>query len=137
VAVRFTGQDPATYFQKLYERTNSKGEVYKHLIDVYRLRVQDDIDFAGYKHGIYTEDPAGPLPDFRAFMTQAEQKALLPDWWGKESRQACEQVAVGSTNSSIHSIVGKRDIQKIYGNSNMPMVFRTIADRVYGSGVLP
>jgi hypothetical protein len=123
--------------QKLYERTNSQGEVYKNFIDVYRLRVQDDIDFAGYKHGIYAEDPAGPLPDFQAFMTQAEQKALLPDWWGKSNRQAYEQIAVGSSDSSIHSTVEKRDIQRMYGNSNMPMVFRTVADRVCEGGVLP
>jgi hypothetical protein len=82
MAVQATGQDPATYFLKLYERTNSEEEVYKHLIDVYRLRVRDDIEFASHLHGTHTEDPAGPLPDFREFMTLAEQKELLPDLGG-------------------------------------------------------
>lgn len=136
IAVRATGQDPATYFQKLYERTNSEADVYQHLIDVYRLRVQDDIDFAAYMHGTHTEDPAGPLPDFQDFMTLAEQKGLLPDWWGGGDRQACEEVAIGETDSNINSIIGKKEIQETYGNSDMAMVFRTVADRVYGRGVL-
>ncbi len=136
MAVRATGQDPATYFQRLYERTHSEAEVYKHLIDVYRLRVQDDIDFTGHMHGAHTEDPAGPLPDFQEFMTFAEEKGLLPSWWNAEKRQACEAVAVGGGDSDIKSIIGKQEVQEIYGASSMPMIFRTIADRVYGRCVM-
>ena len=136
MAVRATGQDPATYFQRLYKRTNSEAEVYKHLIDVYRLRVQDDIDFTGHMHGVHTEDPAGPLPDFQEFVTLAEEKGLLPNWWNAEKRQACEAVAMGGDND-IRSIIGKQEVQEIYQASSMPMVFRTIADRVYGRGVMP
>lgn len=136
MAVRATGQEPATYFQRLYDRTNSEAEVYKHLIDVYRLRVQDDIDFIGHMHGAHTEDPAGPLPDFQEFMTLAEERGLLPNWWNAEKRQACEAVAMGGEDNDIRSIIGKQEVQEVYGAPFMPMVFRTIADRVYGKCVM-
>ncbi len=69
-------------------------------------------------------------------MTLAEEKGLLPSWWNAEKRQACEAVAIGGGDSDIKSIVGKQEVQEIYGASSMPMVFRTIADRVYGKGVM-
>lgn len=74
-----TLQDPATYFSKLFERTNSEPEVYKHLIDIHRLRVEDDYKYGGDPRGAYDEDPEGPLPDFQDFLTRAERKGILPD----------------------------------------------------------
>jgi mitochondrial splicing suppressor protein 51 len=130
MAVRATGKDPATYFPKLYGRTKSEAEVYKHLIDVYRLRVEDDFNYGGYMHGTHGNDAAGLLPDFRDFMTKAERNGLLPNWWNEEKRQACEEAVIGDPYSNIKAVIEKPDVQKEYGSPLMPMVFRTIADRV-------
>jgi hypothetical protein len=87
-------------------------------------------------HGLYTENPAGSLADFREFLTRVERRRLLPDWWDGQRRQACVGIAEGSNPSSIQTIVEKQDIQEMYGASTMPMVFRTIADRIYGKAVM-
>jgi hypothetical protein len=85
---------------------------------------------------LYTEDLAGLLPDFREFKTRAERKRLLLDWWDGQRRQACEEIATGSNPSGIQTVVEKQDIQEMYGASTMPMVFCTIADRIYGKAVM-
>ena len=136
MAVHATRQDPATYFQRLFTRTNSEAEVYKHLVDVYPLRVEDDFKNDAYPHGTYTEDPAGPLPHFQDFLTRVEQEGLLQDWWDSSKRRVCEETAMGGTYSNIWVIIEKPHVQETYGNPMMPMVFRTIADRVYGKVVM-
>jgi hypothetical protein len=69
-------------------------------------------------------------------MTRAQRNGLLPNWWDERKRQACGEVAATDTYSGIRATFGKPDVQDRYGKSFMPMVFRTIAESVYGKVVM-
>ncbi|KAL8665350.1 MAG: hypothetical protein Q9168_007715 [Polycauliona sp. 1 TL-2023] len=115
----------------------TKKNCYIQLIDSYRLRVEDDYKYAGDDHGLY----AGwdPRPEFAKFLDLAEKRAgLLPGWWSKETRAACE--AMGADHSQenwadLGSAVEKSDIMEHYKDNTMPMKLRVLAEKVYGKRI--
>ncbi|KAL8724271.1 MAG: hypothetical protein Q9166_008041 [cf. Caloplaca sp. 2 TL-2023] len=115
----------------------TKKDCYIQLIDSYRLRVEDDYNFAHDNHGLYAGED--PKPEFAHFLNMAEKrKDLLPKWWNKETRAACE--AMGADNSKanwadLSCAVGKNDIIDHYKESTMPMKLRLLAEKVYGQRV--
>ncbi len=121
---------PDNYLHKFPEK-----EAYTQLIDCYRMRVEDDYKFAGDPRGLYNEED--PLPDFKEFLDLAEKRAgLLPKWWKREKRMACERLAVDSTQwSDINSAVEKVDVIKHYGDNVMPMKLRLLAEKIYGKKI--
>lgn len=61
---------------------------------------------------------------------------LLPPWWTKEKRSACEKLAVDKSQwSDLNCAVEKSDMVEHYGDGFMPMKLRMLAERVYGKGV--
>lgn len=105
------------------------------IIDSYRLRVEDEYKFRGDASGLYAEED--PLPEFREFLDQAEQCGdVLPSWWDRAKRRACERQAMRSSEwSCLTSAVEKSDIMEHYGDRLMPMRLRMLAERVTGSHV--
>ena len=111
--------------------------VYNHLIDAYRLRVEDDYTFTGSIRHDSLYGGGQPIKDFRRFLDKAEkQKGLLPGWWSAAKRRECEKVAVDKKGwSCLAFAVEKSDVQEHYGNPLMPMRLRVLAEKVYGRPV--
>lgn len=118
-----------------YLSSFSETDAFNQLIDSYRLRVEDDYHFRGELSGLYNEE--NPLPHFRRYLNLAEaQPGLLPKWWSKEKRAACERLAVDSGQwSDLNSAVEKHDIQEHYKDNVMPMKMRILAEKIYGRGL--
>ncbi|KAJ9221556.1 hypothetical protein DTO027B5_2821 [Paecilomyces variotii] len=120
----------------------------EQLIDVYRMRVEDDYKFRGDAHGLYgLEDP---LDDFEEFLDLAEgqmekekedagglkRAGILPKWWCEEKRNACERKAMRDPWCRITYAVEKGDIQEHYKDDMMPMKLRMLGETVYGFNVM-
>ncbi|KAL9013258.1 MAG: hypothetical protein Q9173_002043 [Seirophora scorigena] len=112
-------------------------ECYIRLIDSYRMRVEDDFTFAGDSHGLYASEDR--RPDFAYFLDLAEKrKGLLPKWWGKETRGACEAMASDSSKdkcADLSCVVGKSYVQGHYSDNAKAMKLRLLAEKVYGTRV--
>lgn len=122
---------PSAHWAGLPERT-----AFEHIIDAYRLRVEDEYAFSANTRGIYNEE--APLPDFRRFLNKAEKARtrLLPPWWSKAKRSECERHALTADWSNIQDAVEKHDISEHYGDPLMPMTLRMWAEMVEGRNVM-
>jgi len=107
------------------------------LIDSYRMRVEDELNFRGNeaKDSIY--DGGDPVKGFRRYLVKAESvSGLLPRWWNEHKREAC--VALGARKDHWYRLdraVEKSDIQEHYGDGAMPMHLRMLAEEIVGSYV--
>lgn len=112
-------------------------DVYKLLIDCYRLRMEDDYTFEGEAD---TDSIYGGASDggrgFQRFLTLAKSKGgLLPSWWSEEKTSECIQLGMRNTGwSSLATPVEKSDIVEHYGDPVMPMQMRMFGEQVYGRG---
>ncbi|KAL8933416.1 MAG: hypothetical protein Q9216_006374 [Gyalolechia sp. 2 TL-2023] len=115
----------------------TKKDCYTQLIDSYRLRVEDDYKYACDNHGLYNEED--PRPEFAQFLNLAEKRTgLLPGWWNKETRAACEAMAADGSKENwadLSCAVEKSDIMEHYKDHSMPMKLRLLAEKVYGKRV--
>ncbi|KAJ5919621.1 hypothetical protein N7454_009456 [Penicillium verhagenii] len=119
----------------------SETDVYKLLVDSYRLRVEYDAKFGGIfdEDGIYGKSK-DLRKGFKWFLTKVEsQRDLLPEWWTDDKTDKC--VTFGMTDSTwrLESAVEKNELIKLYGSSSMPMQLRMFSEQIYGcaSGGLP
>ena len=127
-------------FHKLKSKTwlhaRPEEDVYKLLIDSYRLRMEDDYKFSGHveTESIY-DGASNSRRSFQRFLKEVEKNsAQLPTWWSPEKAQECMQYGMGENWSSLSRAAGKSDIVGYYGNPLMPMQMRMFAEQVYGSG---
>ncbi|KAL9109593.1 MAG: hypothetical protein Q9227_005773 [Pyrenula ochraceoflavens] len=134
--------EPSSIRNKTYLHSMSETDVFGHLIDAYRLRVEDEYTFTGdvdldslYAGG----DAAAARRGFKKFVLKAEkQRGLLPRWWSQQKRAACLRMASPADDTSWYSIscaVEKSDIVEHYKNPLMPMQLRMLAEHVEGSSV--
>ncbi|KAI0533239.1 putative MYND domain protein [Xylaria digitata] len=132
VAMPFTRLDNNTY---LHERPEE--DVYRVLIDSYRLRLQDEYAFEGKSaaDSIYVGAESS-LPGFRKFLRLAASRAgLLPPWWSDEKKQACEALGMDSSQwQNLRSKVEKSGIIDHYGDPRFPMQIRMLAEAIIGCG---
>ncbi|PHH63855.1 hypothetical protein CDD81_5412 [Ophiocordyceps australis] len=132
VACPFTRLDNGTWLHDRSER-----DVYRVLIDVYRLRVADIYKFEGYaeEDSIY-DGAANEVRGFKRLLEKVEScPGLLPQWWDAKKKKECE--ALGMNSSQWHHLraaVEKDDIIEHYGDSQFPMQLRMFAESVYGRG---
>lgn len=124
---------------------------YTHLIDIYRLRVDEEFKF-GNKRGIYNGDLSerstlDPLPDFKRFLDKAERcPGLLPSWWSREKREECEIFGDKSVwrgwdgeniewrgYSDLRVPVDHEAITKQYGDWMRPMLLQQIGEKIEGT----
>jgi splicing suppressor protein 51 len=127
-------------FHRLHAKTwihdRPEQDVYKILIDTYRLRMEDNFNLEGEadSDGVYGGAPDG-RQGFRRFLRLAETRpGLLPSWWSQEKAAECEAVGARAGWSSLSSAVEKADVIKHYGNPEMPMQLRVFGEQVYGRG---
>lgn len=132
-------------FTKLNAKTwlhdRSEQDVFKLLIDAYRLRMEDNYIFSGDVEidSIYNEAPSGEY-GCRRFVHMAEQKpGLMPSWWMPQKVDECVASAGNTRNdwSNLAHAVEKSDIMEHYGSQDMPMQLRMFAEQVYGTGPVP
>lgn len=65
-------------------------EVYKVLVDSFRMRVEDEYSFPGDVMEDSAYGDGDPAKGFRRYLLQAEKKKdVLPGWWSAEKREAC------------------------------------------------
>lgn len=111
-------------------------DVYKILIDTYRLRMEDNYNLEGISDAdsIYGGARDG-RQGFNRFLRLAEsRRKLLPPWWSQEKAAECEAVGMNDGWSSLASKIKKSDIIEHYGNPNAPMQLRLFGEQVYGRG---
>lgn len=138
------------HIDKPYHRLNSKTwlhdrpeeDVYKLLIDCFRMRQHDDFTTEGLKDkdGLYggaSHSHAG----FKRFLVKAEARQdLLPHWWfmGKAAANCLRMGgglgATGTEWSSLSRKVDKAAIIDHYANPEMPMQLRMLGEQVYLRG---
>lgn len=112
-------------------------DVYRLLIDSYRLRVEDTYTMDGelMEGSLYAGNTSG-LRGFRHFLRAAATiSGLLPPWWNAEKRAACERLGMDASQwSDLRCAVEKSDIIEQYGDPQFPMQLRMLAEAVYKRG---
>ncbi|KAJ5543830.1 hypothetical protein N7513_003412 [Penicillium frequentans] len=112
-------------------------DVYKLLIDTYRLRMEDIYNLEGDvdADSIYSGVSSG-IPGFRRFLRLVERRReLLPEWWSPAKSQECVALASGQHNDyNVDHAVEKSDIIQQYGDQMMPMQLRMLGEQIYGTG---
>ncbi|KAG4068301.1 hypothetical protein HA402_007821 [Bradysia odoriphaga] len=119
-----------------------KKDVFKLLIDTYRMRIEDEYVFQGEvdEDSLYGGGgAANALRHFRRFMNKAFKtdakrcrKRLLPEWFSKESLQECVDFARTDKFSNVGFAVEKHDIQEHYAQLDMPMQLRMFSEKLDG-----
>ncbi|KAK4209386.1 hypothetical protein QBC37DRAFT_443385 [Rhypophila decipiens] len=131
----FTRLNSGTY---LHDRPEK--DVFRLLIDVYRMRVEDEYKFAGDvdEDSIYSGNQGmDGTQGFRRFLKKAEHRKrnLLPDWWSDAKREEC--IRFGKTGggkwSRLNRAVEKSDIIEHYGDTQFPAQLRMLGEAVYGN----
>lgn len=132
IAKPFTRLDNGTW---LHDRPEK--DVYRLLIDAYRMRVEDDYNLEGEADAdsLYGGASSG-LMGFKRFLRLAGSRpGLLPPWWNAEKQRECEAFGMGSSQfQSLRGAVEKSDIIEHYGDSTFPMQLRMFAEAVYLRG---
>lgn len=128
-------------FHRLNDKTwlhnRPEQDVYKLLIDCYRLRMEDDYNLEGEADvdSIYGGAEHGGR-GFQRFLSLAQsRRGLLPSWWSEEKASECMRLGIRNSGwSSLSSAVEKSDIVEHYGSPVMPMQLRMLGEQVYGRG---
>ncbi|KAM6508112.1 hypothetical protein FALCPG4_018000 [Fusarium falciforme] len=115
----------------------SETDVYRLLLEAYRLRTEDDYTMEGDVDfdSLYAGNPDG-LPGFRRFLSAAERRAgLLPEWWNAEKRRNCEMFGMDEDVwQNLKCAIEKSDIIEHYGDPQFPMQLRMFAEAALQRG---
>ena len=120
---------------KTYLHNRPEKDVFKILIDSYRMRTEDEYKFTGDvdKDSIYNEAPNG-YAGFQRFLRAAEgRNVILPEWWSTEKAKQCLRVGQQRGWSDLCCAIEKGDVVEHYGNPLMPMQLRMLAEQILES----
>ncbi|KAM0378309.1 hypothetical protein ACHAPK_001829 [Fusarium culmorum] len=119
--------DPFTRLDKgKYLHNRPEKDVYRLLIDCYRLRVKDMYTLEG-------EVMEDGLSEFKEFIAKmSTRKGLLPSWWTPEKQTECEEFGMGSSEQDLKTATDKAGIIQHYGDPQFPMQLRMLDETVYG-----
>lgn len=112
-----------------------KEQGFKMLVDSYRMRVEDELNFRGDVHEDSAIGSGDPAAGFRRYlMKAATRKDVLPSWWNDEKREAC--VAFGCrTWVAAKMVLFLLERQAFCAGSNVVREqIRDTADAEYNSG---
>lgn len=127
----FTDLDQGTY---LHDRPEA--DVFKILIDSFRMAEADDYNFEMKitPDSVYSGAGSSSKP-FRQFLAQAATRSsLLPPWWSDAKVQECVEVGESGAWSDLRKKVTKTDIIERYGDGQMPMQLRMLRELMTGRG---
>lgn len=119
-----------------------KKDVFKLLVDTYRMRIEDEYVFEGEvdEDSLYSgASAASALRHFKRFLTKtvkkdaARNRKLLPEWWSKESLNECLEFARTDEFSNVGYATEKHDIQEHYSQTDMPMQLRMFSEKIDGT----
>lgn len=135
-AAPFTALNSGTW---LHNRP--KEDVYRLLVDTYRMRIEDKYVFEGDvdEDSVYGgADLETALGHFKSYVSNAmkldaerEQK-LFPDWWTEESVTECLEFGRNDPFSNIGIAIRKSDIQEFYSQLDFPMQLRIFSEKLDG-----
>ncbi|KAF1363370.1 hypothetical protein EJ07DRAFT_163236 [Lizonia empirigonia] len=129
----FTKLDQGKY---LYDRLQT--DVYKLLIDSFRMRQADDFNFENkaVPCSIYTGASSSAEP-FRQYLNKATAcPTLLPPWWTAKKGEECAIFGESGAWSDLRKTVTKQEVVQHYRDEKMPMQLRMLAEVVYGTGTM-
>lgn len=131
IAKPFTRLDNGTYLHNRPEK-----DVYRILIDAYRMRVEDNFVMEGDTpdDSIYGEAPNGLKGLGRFIQLAGSRPGLLPSWWNADKQRDCESFGMSPVFQNLCGAVEKSDIIEHYGDPRFPMQLRMFAEAVYGRG---
>jgi splicing suppressor protein 51 len=122
-------------------RKRPEKDVFKLLIDVYRLRMDQTFIYGGIadNDGLYGRGVDGRAGLRRFLGLLQSKRALLPKWWSPSSPTEC--VAFGSNIerfgflswSNLAVTICAEDVVEHYGDPSMPNQLRLFGEQVYGS----
>lgn len=133
----FTALNNGTW---LYNRP--KKDVFKLLVDTYRMRMEDEYVFEGdvCEGSLYSgASPTSALRHFKHFLVKTikrdakREKKLLTEWWSKDSLQECLEFGSTDSFSNVGLATEKHDIQNHYAQMNMPMQLRMFSEKIDGT----
>ncbi|KAI0009811.1 hypothetical protein F4779DRAFT_337971 [Xylariaceae sp. FL0662B] len=137
-ALRHTVSKPFTLLDKgTYLHDRPEEDVYKLLIDSYRLRMDDTAKFDGIREpdSLYGGASDG-LRGFQGFLAKAKARPnLLPPWWKDDKQAECEALGNGSGWSSLRNKIDKGNINSHYRDDKFAMQLRMLAEDIYGRGI--
>ncbi|KAK1832039.1 hypothetical protein QBC39DRAFT_350018 [Podospora conica] len=121
----------------------SEKDVYRLLIDAYRMRLDDLYTFEGVfdPDSIYAyaaDGRKGSLDSrkgFARFLDKAERTGggILPPWWTAAKKAECIAMGIkGDEWQNLKHAVEKHDIQEHYGDPKFPMQLRMFTESIYG-----
>ncbi|KAF1345752.1 hypothetical protein BDV97DRAFT_358995 [Delphinella strobiligena] len=111
-----------------------KDEFYNAIIDIYRLRLDDEYRFQGKKRGLYAGGRDNkPNDDFRDFLRRADSVNLFPQWWNPEKQDLCERRAEGCSWHQLLLHVNADLIKAQYQDDTMVQKLRRLGNVVDGS----
>ncbi|KAL5398906.1 hypothetical protein PMIN03_012734 [Paraphaeosphaeria minitans] len=129
----FTRLDQGNY---LYDRPQT--DVYKLLVDSFRMRQADDFAYEGkaMPRTVYTGFSSSTEP-FRQYLEKAAARPkLLPPWWTSEKDEECVIFGQSGAWSNLEKKLTKQEVIEHYGDDKMPMQLRMLAEMVYGTGTM-
>ncbi|OQE20300.1 hypothetical protein PENSTE_c013G01768 [Penicillium steckii] len=129
-------------FRRLKERRwmcgRPREDVYKLMIDAYRLRLDDDSKFLNALHEdtIYTKTNIQGLIVLDRFIQMAEFENLMPVWWNHSEMTGCIATGSSETWSSTKNKITIDDVNNYYGNPLMGLQLRIFGEQVMGEELL-
>ncbi|KAF2621324.1 hypothetical protein BU25DRAFT_354671 [Macroventuria anomochaeta] len=124
--------------QNLYLHGRPETDVYKLLIDSFRMRQADDFDYE-YKTtppSVYTGAPSSTEPFLQYLAKATTHPSLLPPWFTDDKAGKCATFGNSGAWSDLRKKVTKPEIIQHYGDEKMPMQLRMLAEVVYGTGTM-
>lgn len=121
-----------------------KHDVFKLLIDVYKMKIEDDYTGCGDidEGSLYSgASPGEALRHFRKYLTRitkidakrAPQSRILPGWWSEEMITENVNYAKEDGWSFIGYAIEKSDVQDHYKEPLMPMQLRMVKEKLDGT----
>ncbi|KAG5664330.1 hypothetical protein KAF25_008064 [Fusarium avenaceum] len=126
----FTQLDRGTY---LHNRTEK--DVYRLLIDAYRLRADDMYNLEGEadQDGLYGGAADGRGAFKRFLIKVSAQRGLLPSWWTPEKQKECEDFGMDAAQwQNLRNRTSKQEVIDHYGDPRFPMQLRMLGEAVCG-----
>lgn len=129
--------DPFTRLKEgNYLHGRPEQDVFKLLIDCYRMRQEDDYKLEGDvdADGLYGGARDSSKPFSRFLDLASSRPNLLPAWWNDSKRAECEAFAKSDDWYHLGAGVEKQDIIDHYSDTHMPMALRMLGTVVYKRG---
>jgi len=126
----FTKLDQGQY---LHDRPEK--DVYKLLIDSFRIRQADDLNLENKTTpGSIYSGASSSIEAFRQYLSKAASRKLLPSWWDAAKQTECEAFGESGAWNDLRKKVDKNEVIQHYGDGKAPMQLRMLAEAVYGVG---